>query len=173
MIFFDIDGVVRSLFLDGREPDIWMQRNENGHTICDRIYSDLSILENAPELPGYVEVCRYLSSHVIMLSHQPDVWRPYTNRWMAKHLPSIRKSIYVKDAEQKVDYLEAFRDSVLVDDSPLLPVHDRIILVDRKYNRHINSLSRVRSPLELVISINKKLGFTLLKRFLEKTEGGR
>jgi hypothetical protein len=146
-IFWDLDGVLRRLSFPNYPnwPDSWTQRDGSGNDICEVIDKNLEILLESPETE-YIELAREcVPLHIV--SSQPDNWRKHTSKWLDVHLPEAKVK-YVSNAFQKLVYLEA-KTRVLIEDYPLYPSYENIILISRPYNRNTKAEHRVTYPDEL------------------------
>ncbi|HPO91345.1 MAG TPA: hypothetical protein PLJ44_09580 [Victivallales bacterium] len=155
-IFWDLDGVLRDLSgsVFKNKPNSWNYK-ENNENIFDKVRKDYSILINAKPTP-YLKIA--LSFPFIkILTCQPDDWKPFTEKWVEKHLSRIAyEIIYTLNQEQKLTIIKSF-DAYLIDDCPQFSDYSRIVLIDAPYNRHIKCKIRVKSPNELKTILKREV----------------
>ena len=139
-LFWDIDGTIRQLDKPtiGEELPFWNYK-KNGVGFCTLVDNNLSILENAQPY-SYLNVLNEQAKAVI-ITHQPEKWKPYTERWLAYWVKIPYEVIYVNCIEEKLEYLDD--DSYLVDDYPSFFNYDKILLVDRLWNRGVKATNRI------------------------------
>jgi hypothetical protein len=145
LIYWDIDGVIRRLDLAayGHEVDSWAAKNKIGLTLLDIINNDPSLCRIAPP-SEYLPFVNTLPK-LVFLSNQLKDWQSYTDDWLEMHITTEYEVIYTNN--DKFDYMK--EDDFLVDDYPFFENYDRVILVDRLYNRCSLTKVRVRTPFEL------------------------
>ena len=143
-LLFDLDGVLRNLHFWCPDIAEWTQKF-NGLSFCDTVDRDLSILETAPPTE-YYPVVKDLPNLVI-LTHQPPKWYRGTTRWCKRYLPQA-SVVFVDEAWHKMMFLGD--ETLLIEDSPVLPDYSRIILIDRPYNQAVTGCyERVSIPVRL------------------------
>jgi hypothetical protein len=152
MIYFDLDEVIRDLshILYGRRPSKY-DTLIDGKSVIDYVNENPILCEQARP----AEYLDLLNSRQIgyILSAQPHIWRPYTNRWIDKHITIPCFAKYVLSPDEKLLFL--WENDWLVDDSPQFSNYDQIILVDRPYNQDIDCEYRVKTPNELKQLLSK------------------
>ena len=155
-LFWDIDGTIRELdkLVLGKELPYWNYKLDNGKGFCDIINDNLSILEIARPYKDYLEILNK-QEDAIFLTHQPENWRAYTEKWLKKWIKIPYKIIYVNNnIEEKLEYLITKKD-YLIDDYPLFTSYHNIILIDRLWNRGINVKTRIKNKKELKNKLKK------------------
>jgi len=154
---FDVDGVMKRLDIIalGYEPDTWRHKRY-GLTVIDIVNQDPTIVYFAhpSEYLDIINTLYYKNTINIITSQRPS-WISCNERWLTKHLQCAFNVQYTNNPEEKLSLLGD--NDILVEDSPLFPDYDKIILIDRKYNRHINVPTRVHNPGELLMEIIKRL----------------
>jgi len=153
-IFFDVDGVMRMLDTEvlGKQASRW-ELKVKGQYFVDYVSDNLHLLLTAPES----EYCSVLKlwyeafgpSEVTFLTCQPKTWQAFTTYWLKRRFPES-KIIFVTKPEEKLSLIH-HSNALLVEDYPNFSSYKNIILVDRVYNRHIDSpLLRVKKPADLL-----------------------
>jgi hypothetical protein len=134
-IFWDLDGVLRNLThgFNGEWPKTWIDINKDGLNIYEWVDANLNVLELAP-VTEYMEIAM-MCDPLHIVSCQPDAWRPYTSRWLDKHLP-YAKVKYMTDTNDKLKYLVSGK-RILIEDYPNFIDYSHVIVIDRPYNRSI------------------------------------
>jgi len=150
-IVYDLDGVLRDLnayleTLGVPYPQEWDWTHE-GKNIFQIIKEDgYKALTGAPETE-YCPVVRTYADEIELWTCQPPAWRELTYRWIADHLG--RCKVRFLTTEEKKERLDFLIDTLLVEDSPNFKDYHRIVLIDRPYNRHIETEHRIKTPQEL------------------------
>jgi len=151
MIYTDLDGVLRDLAgtVLGHEATTYDELTPDGITIVGFVNSRLSELllcSEAEYAPAF-----YGLPFIHIISHQFPSWRPYTLEWIATHLESVpvKYVTFVDHTEEKLAILRNTPGSLLVEDYPRFSSYDRIVLVDKPYNRAVTCKVRVHDTLEL------------------------
>ena len=165
-IFIDIDNVIRDIdtAVFGRRQRHW-RIEVAGLTFMEYVERNIDkILPNAPECEYCVPLRGWLdlfgSGDLCFLSSQPDLWLPYTEQWLAERFPNVPK-MFVKQAEDKLPIIEK-ENAILIDDYPSFSSYERIVLIDRPYNKQVEAPRRICNELEFL--------FVLLReRFNSKT----
>jgi hypothetical protein len=139
-VYFDLDGVMRELF---PETKTWNDKIE-GLSIFDYLEKNPHLLEEAPKTKYCDTIMQY---HPMIISAQLKHWRPYTLRWLAKNASSIEGVIFVEQPNDKFKHMKG--SDWLVEDCPNLKDYSHIVLIDWKYNQHINPALRIRTVAEL------------------------
>lgn len=137
--FFDLDGVLRDL-----EQSVFRGRIDRWDTPVDGMeffeyieYKGLQLVDKATPTKFYKTVHDFYvknSQHaLVILTHQPEHWKKYTERWVKEHFGDIRYSLcYVDKMMQKVRYLD---EAVLIDDYPGFAGNPNVIMVNKTYNQ--------------------------------------
>lgn len=137
-LVFDLDGVFRELNLYLKEkysvpyPTDWFDKFKGRDIFEWARVDDYHILIEAPPTKYLDVVKRYIKEPEIWTC-QPEDWKPYTNEWIDFHIGKC-KVIYMT-SEEKRERLDKENGCILVEDYPLFTNYDRIILIDRPYNR--------------------------------------
>jgi len=144
MIYWDIDGVLRNqdAIALGSYPDTWYVKVGN-QDFMDYISDHLEILEISPPTE-YLKVAKEFEP-ILIISDQPESWRPYTEKWLQKYI-RVAEIIWAKPKEKLV-HLNA--QDWLIEDYPYFEDYSQIILIDRPYNRDAPAKIRVYSPEQL------------------------
>jgi hypothetical protein len=157
---FDLDGVLRelSLYLNTKfnvpYPQEWFWKYE-GKDIYDWIKQDsLMPLIYAPTTE-YYWIAKYAFEKPEIWTNQPEEWKPKTKLWLDVHFPEYEVK-YV-DGKEKRKLLDDNPDTWLLEDSPLFNSYERILLIDRPYNQHIQDALRIKNLEDLDAWIWKTL----------------
>lgn len=139
-LFWDIDGTIRRLDKPtiGEELPYWNYK-KNGVGFCTLVDNNLTILEKAQPY-SYLNVLNK-QKNAVVITHQPEKWKPYTERWLSKWVKIPYEIIYVDCIEDKLEYLE--NNDYLIDDYPLFSSYDNILLVDRLWNQEVKAINRI------------------------------
>ncbi len=151
-VIFDLDGVLRDLSraVFGQDPPYWHHKDCHGDNIFE-------VMEKYPGLLITAPPTQYLRSltgfdYITVVTNQVPWWIPNTSHWMRRNIcyemNILYGVIYTTDPEEKLELCKE-NDKYIVEDSPKLSCYDRVILVDRPYNRHVKCPIRVHSPKEL------------------------
>lgn len=105
-IVWDLDGVLRDLSgtLLGEDPERWDYK-VNGKNIFQLVAEDMGILETAKPTLYYPIATAF--SPIVILSSQPENWRPYTMRWIKKYFPAHK--VYYQFVDSFKEKEEALR----------------------------------------------------------------
>lgn len=148
-IVWDLDGVLRDLtagiasHLGGPyDPQAWNEEVLPGVDLCTFIDRHPSILVASPP----TEYLPIAGPSPTILTVQPLHWIPWTREWLRRHIPGARVR-YCQRMEEKLDLLGP--GDLLVEDYPGFSSYDRIVLVDRPYNRGVEA-RRAKGAGELV-----------------------
>lgn len=146
MIYWDIDDVIRDLATTvyGCTPRSWDQKID-GRSFIETVNLDPSVCATAPP-------CEYLSvlnqqRHAAILSIQPPSWLWHTTKWLNEHITTSYAANFVNDFDEKLAHL--MPGDLLIDDSPMFKDYSKIILIDRRHNRHIKCPCRIYNPQQL------------------------
>lgn len=148
-LVFDLDGVLRDLnrYLNNKykipSPQKWDWKYKNKDIFGWARHDKFKILVEAPPTKFY-----YNFSHKIkeIWTCQSDKWLPYTMEWIDRYLPN--RTIMILNTEEKEKLLYSKKNTYLVEDSPNFKNYDKIIIVDRPYNGHINCKNRINDDWE-------------------------
>lgn len=142
-IYFDLDGVTRSL-LKEQNRENW-DDEINGLSVDDYVNQNLNVLVDALPTEYYDVIKEY--SPISFITCQKKLWIPYTEKWLNKYFEKF-SVIYTSTSTEKFKYLSKL--DYIVEDHPKLDgYYDKVILIDRPYNQHVNCKKRVRKPEEL------------------------
>jgi hypothetical protein len=148
-VVFDLDGVIRDLSprVFGYVPPTWNHKNVMGQNLFEIIDEDPECLVEAkPSI--YLDTIRKHVKEPIILTHQLDWWIPYTWEWIKKHLIDMRPHILFLAPQVKVEFMKT-HDCFIVEDSPIFPCYEKVLLIDHPYNRHVTPYARITTPKEL------------------------
>lgn len=157
-LVFDVDGVLRDInaYLNQRlgvpYPQEWFWKHQD-KDIFDWVREDnYGCLIYAPITEYFVTISKRIN-HFELWTCQPEDWRAYTKLWITANVGRCTK--FYLDTKQKREKLNKEPNTYLVEDSPNFSSYDRIILIDRPYNQHINASIRIKHPNELIPWIEK------------------
>lgn len=161
-IVWDLDGVLRDLngylarVYKGGYPKTWEHKFANGLGVVQCVEQDKNVLMNAPPT-AYLKVAREYCREVEVWTSQPFSWRASTDAWCREYLPkgSIIHYLSPKEKERRL-YKDAF--TVLVEDSPNFKNYDKILLIDRPYNKEIQTAFRIFGTKHLANIVSIILG---------------
>lgn len=158
-IVFDLDGVLRDLmFYLSRKYDVPIVDNwywkHNKKDIFDWVdYDKKKVLALAPVTEYYKTIIDNFD-FIEIWTCQPKEWMPYTNFWIDAHLKDfIDYKIKIMNTKEKEEALYKSKDTYLVEDCPRFKNYDRILLLDRSYNKDIKVKYRIHSPALLLPTI--------------------
>ena len=147
-IAWDLDGVLRELniYLQKKYnipyPKKWGWEHE-GKNIFDWAKQDnYEICFKAPPTE-YVEIYRIFTKGSEIWTCQPELWRKNTLKWIKKYLGNCKVKFLT--TEEKREELDKNTDCLLVEDNPNFKNYDRILLIDRPYNRRIKNVVRIKN----------------------------
>jgi len=151
-VYFDLDGVMRNLgkHVLGRTPQTWDDTMADGTSLMDHINTNLHVLEDAPPtalLPIILRVPR-----LCILTVQSDAWKPYTQRWLHKHVgrEGLHHVMWFDSPEDKLKFVMTHEEKVwLVEDYPFFTDYSRIALVVWPYNKTCMAIEKFYSPIDL------------------------
>lgn len=159
-IVFDLDGVLRDLcgYLNTKfnipYPQEWFWKHQDKN-IFDWVKQDNYMpLIYAPPT-DYYWIIKHCFEKPEIWTCQPEEWKPKTKLWLDVHFQDYE--IKYLDNAQKRALLDNSPDTWLVEDNPLFTHWDRIILIDRPYNRHIKEAERINGLNDLDAWIWKML----------------
>jgi hypothetical protein len=143
MVYWDLDGCLRDLVSACTyDPQEW-DTICHGMTLIEYVNQNLELLTSATPTE-YLPIVA--DKEITILTVQPLNWIPYTRLWIEKHLP-FANTVWCDHFEDKFRCLDD--GDLLVEDYPRFKDNSRIIMIDRSYNRVIQSHIRVRTPAEL------------------------
>ena len=151
-IVWDVDGVIRNLGIVHKRFNIpktmdwhWIYKDKD---IYGWVKEDYSVLINASPTK-YLDVLKESNNGSVIefWTYQPPDWKPYLKQWLNKY---FKKYIirYLKP-DQKYKRLQKHKNVILVEDYPNYPSYDRIILIDRYYNKDTKATIRITSKKQL------------------------
>lgn len=153
-IIFDLDGVLRDLVsymekkYDVIYTDYWQKVNNK--TFTELIEEDLSsLILSKPCEYLTKEIARYIYE---IWTFQPKNWINLSQMWIEHYItPMIGRYPVVRylKPKEKIFYLNADSRTILIEDSPEVPQHGRIFLIDRPYNKD-NKNIRIYNPDDLL-----------------------
>ena len=158
-ITFDLDGVLRDIisYLEARynikiEEWDWKHNGEDIYKLIKKDgYKALTDAEPTNYLKSIIKNFDFLE----IWTNQPDEWLPYTNKWIDENIrKNIGCEVYILSGEQKEELLE-YNGIYLVEDYPNFKNYEKIILVDRLYNRNVGCKHRVKNGKELIKKIKE------------------
>lgn len=150
-IVFDLDGVLRDLngYLSTKYdipyPQEWFWKH-NGKDVFDWIAQDnLRAIAHAPTTDLYF-IVKNCFEEIEIWTNQPENWRELTKVWIDVNFTEygIKCDVKYLDNKEKRALLDTLPDTWLVEDNPLFTHWDRILLVDRPYNKHITDAVRIK-----------------------------
>jgi hypothetical protein len=153
-VVFDLDGVIRDLNVYFRDkygisyPKVWYWKHKGKDFWwwCDK---DKNL---APINAKPTEYYKVIKKHCKEIwTCQPMKWRKKTKHWIKEYLGDCK--IRFLDTKQKRARLDKYKDIILVEDCPNFSNYERIILIDRPYNRKTKAL-RVKTPESLERLLN-------------------
>jgi len=153
IIYFDIDGVLRALDKElwGSERKSWDGNFVGGVDVCTFLDAHPEVLFSAPPTEYLKSVKNFYTFYgftLYLMSYQTENWRSNTEKWLKKHLNGIKyKVTYVTNLEDKLKLLR--NNDLLIEDYPNFSDYSKIIIVDRKYNRHVKGV-RVKTAKQLL-----------------------
>ena len=152
MIYWDLDGVLRALpeHVLGYEPTHWNSLRD-GKNVIELVNENPGLCLSAPETEYLPIVNNNLSKIHLMTSQLPG-WIPYTNKWLDDHIKIPYEVIYTTSSVEKLSLLG---DNLLVEDFPNFPSYDRIALITRKYNEHLDVPLRISSVEQFKVFLDK------------------
>lgn len=155
-IVFDLDGVIRDLYGPMMKEDDstvveYDWKNKEGLSVCDLIEQKLERLEEAPVTEYYKLIKYYINftySPIEIWSHQLPHWQKYTERWINTYFATEKIKLRFLNSQEKYKLLY-YEDKYIVEDYPFFPSYDRVILIDRPYNRNCKANTRIQFPYQL------------------------
>lgn len=166
-LVFDLDGVIRNLHhhiekLNNSIVDKWDWKNKQGKGIIEIVEDNLEILLDSPPTEYAKDIKEYFNTNYSEIwTAQAPHWQPYTQRWIERYF--YPKTPVVKYYTPNEKYQSLYKThSIIVEDSPKFKTYDRIILIDRLYNKHIvNPFVRVENKNNLSMALTT---FSILKK---------
>ena len=144
--FWDVDGVMKRLdyLVLGKDANTW-EETRNGKNVIELVNENPEIVLQA-EATEYVDRINqlYRGKTLHIITSQRPTWRPYNEKWLYLHLKCAFDIQYTNNARDKLRLLKP--GEYLIDDSPLFPDFRQVILIDKKYNRHLMVPTRVHNP---------------------------
>ncbi|MCK4259662.1 MAG: hypothetical protein KAX49_11830 [Halanaerobiales bacterium] len=163
-IVFDLDGVLRDLTgtlvreCNVPYPQTWYWRYDS-KKMQDYIKGDFTLLSRASPTE-YLDVIKKYFNTIEIWSNQLKDWIEPTHQWLDKYIPSYE--LYILNSKGKYKRLSSEPNTILVEDYPNFPNYDKIILIDRLYNRKTEAIWKIKYPRELdmllcyLTSLNRK-----------------
>lgn len=151
-LVWDLDGVLRDLneYLSFKfgvpYPQEWFWRYK-GKDIFEWIEQDLYAPLVYSPATEYERIVKWNFEHPEIWTCQPDKWIPFTKLWLDNHFDEYTVH-YLTNKEKRL-WLDNNPEIWLVEDNPLFSSYERILLIDRPYNRHIKDVLRINSVHDL------------------------
>lgn len=145
-VAWDLDGVLRDLsghiarINKCNYPTEWDYKY-NGKSIYECIDENPDVLLEAPTT-AYLFVLRKSFDNPEIWTCQPEKWRSKTLMWIHRHI-GLRFRIHFLSGTEKEEKLKKEADYILIEDSPKFTNYDRILLIDRPYNKGVRGAVRV------------------------------
>lgn len=150
-IAFDIDGVIRDIYrvLEDKYHFRCKSYNQkhNGKDFWAMLSETPDLFEIAPTTK-YYKVVKELLSKPEFWSFQRKPYREQTVRWLDKHFDGYKIKFF-NSLEEKYHHLKSNKNYLLIEDSDQFPEYSRIVLVDKHYNRRIDSAYRITKEKQL------------------------
>ncbi len=149
-IVFDLDGVIRDLnrYLVEKYnipyPKEW-NWTYKGKDIWWYSEKDKNMLVLNSKTTEYYDVIKKYCDEI--WTCQPDRWKDKTKKWVYKYLGSNVKLLFLTTKEKR-ERLNKEKNTILIEDSPNFENYDRILLIDRLYNKKVKA-TRIRNPKQL------------------------
>ena len=146
-IVFDLDGVLRDLNgylntkFDVPYPNEWFWKYQ-GKDIFQWVEEDslMPLIYSPPT--EYYWLIKHCFEKPEFWTNQPDKWRAKTKLWLDLHFDNY--DIKYLDTPGKREMLDSNPGIWLLEDNPLFTHWDRILLIDRPYNKHIQEAIRIK-----------------------------
>ena len=151
-IVFDLDGVFRELLTYLKDkygipyPNSWSWTFKGKGIYWWAKKDKKQILEFSP-VSEYLEIVKKYYKCLEIWTWQPLEWRKGTRKWLNKYIKNYK--VRYLTTEQKEKRLNSLDNVLLLEDNPNFINYDKIILVDRPYNRHIKAKCRVKNTKQL------------------------
>jgi len=158
-IVFDLDGVLRDLmgYLNDKygvpapTDYFWIHQGKNIYQWLED--DNLFALIYAP-VTEYFHLIRKSVNIVEIWTHQPVAWRSKTESWITNNLGDKCLVNYFTPEEKKARLLEE-KCIWLVEDNPVMAKLPRILLIDRLYNRDVETEHRIRDTNDLKVWLDR------------------
>jgi len=143
-IIFDLDGVLRDLVgylvkkYEIPYPQNWFWKYKGKDIFEWAEHDGLKVLTEAQPTEFFMNFKHKVTE---IWTCQSDDWLPHTMLWIEKYLPN--RTTMILSTEQKEKLLCSKKNTLLVEDSPNFKNYDKIILMDRPYNKHIKCENRI------------------------------
>jgi len=152
-IVFDLDGVLRDIdnyLVDKynvpyptewdwkyKGKDFWWYANKD---------NDMLVINSKPT--EYLDTIKKYCKSLEIWTCQPERWRKNIKKWVYNNLGSNIKLFFLSTKEKRIR-LDKETDTVLVEDNPNFTSYERILLIDRPYNKKVKTKNRIRNPKQL------------------------
>ena len=136
-IYFDLDGVLRNLgkSIFGKHPESWGEKKD-GKGFIEYVNDNPDYLIKA-EPTKYLDVAlEEFPRKILIMTVQLPKWIDYTEKWLDKYVGKDRYLVMYVPPDTKVDIMDEVK-GLLVEDHPNLSSYEKIILIDRPYNRNV------------------------------------
>jgi hypothetical protein len=148
MIFFDLDGVLRNLCgLHCSAAAVW-DAQIDGMGVRDYVDKHPQSLVDSEPTP-YLSVVKACGSWINVISCQPAVWRPFTYKWLERHLGGVNWNVLFTDDSGDEKFRHMGNHDLIVEDYPFFTSYDQVILIDYPYNQKAKAPIRVNAPEQL------------------------
>ena len=139
-LVFDLDSVLRdlgkylieTLNFPKQKNWTWKYKNRDLYWWIKKDNYN-AILKSPPT--QYVKIVKKHIRVPEIWTCQPEEWIPYTERWLNRHIGKCRVA-YLNTIEKRKK-LDEQKNVLLVEDCPLFSNYERIVLIDKPYNRKI------------------------------------
>jgi len=142
VIAFDLDGVLRDLqgYLRTKYgvplPSVWFFTYK-GLGFWEWAEFDNNKMPLLAKPTKYYNTIRKHCKNIEIWTHQYPHWRPLTKLWIKKYLGDC--TVRFLTTKQKRARLDRCKDTILIEDCPNFKSYDRIVLIDKPYNRNIKA----------------------------------
>ena len=149
---FDLDGVLRELYIPlekmyNYKITAW-DTLYKGKDVVELIDEKLSILLKAPS-SKYLNIVKKCFDEIEIWTWQKKSWRKNTLKWINKNFKNKKVKVRFLTMEQKAQRLKENKNIYLVEDYPMYRNYNRIILIDKIYNKKSKAKIRVKKVREL------------------------
>lgn len=147
---FDLDGVIRDLYTAIEKKykfkiKGWFWTYKEMDVFDLAIHDKYKFIIDSPTTKYYRVIKKHFPEPEIWTYQRPS-WRKNTLRWLKKHFKSFKLKFYTP--KQKFYWLQK-RDIFLVEDYPLFPNYNKIILIDNPQNQQVKCPYRIKRVKEL------------------------
>jgi hypothetical protein len=145
MFYWDIDGVLRELdqLTLGKTLPYWDYK-QNGKSFVQLVDENIEICELASPYQDYLDILNSCFTKVNILTHQPNNWKPYTEKWLNHYIKIPYNLYYVNNIKEKEKFLR-WPNDYLIDDYPLFSNYENILLINREWNKNVEAPMRIHN----------------------------